>query len=80
MNLYTTLNNRPFKCRVCGCNEYKEEFSGDLVQSIKHQVRETAEAEIIDTLIGYSCVGCSVTFQDPGRFTPQDTLQEGAKS
>ncbi len=65
-----TPNGMPFECPICGANEYTDEFTNEVVDDVIHQdTRETAYVEKSEQFIGHVCFGCSVTFQDPDKFT-----------
>lgn len=61
-----------FCCRVCGGLRYKKLFDTSFSMS------DPVEAE--PSVVGYTCVSCSVTFQNPKKFSLKEGERESPSS
>lgn len=70
-----TVTGIQFCCRICGATKYKETFTAEVVEEVTQSfdMREPIDVEKCQPLVGYECAGCSITFQDPFKFSKHAT-------
>lgn len=54
-----------FKCRLCGCSDYKGVYGSYNITSISEKLYPFA----------FQCLGCSAIFGNPLKFTKKDNEQ-----